>query len=497
MKASNRVTWKRNLTAIAIASGIITLTGCIPQNTIKGYNDAAATGGYVGVTTMYEDKEGTVNVNVDDLHELLVSGKAFHDAGKWGQSIEVLELAAQKLKWKEDTIDTPEEVVRFVGTTLTNDTFADYTGKIYEGVMLDYYQAINFLMLGDEAQARVHFNRLAERQSNAEIQLNSYTRTLKGAETLPDDEEKRDVVVKTVENSNANFERGRQSLPENRMSAHIRSPSGDLMNAIFRHTSSASIDKNSSKVNRAIDAVQAMAPAADARRFAGTLEESFKKSKVDKAYVLYEDGFGPGIEEFRIDLPLAIISSKVLYSGVALPEFVAGRVNNNQLEIKQGTNLQVTAGVTDLNRVASLEFDSAYDAKVGKEITSAVLKTIAQAAINRKIDKDTKANPLAGLLMKVAVGIGQAALTQADTRYWSNLPNDIQMAVLDKSGQTPIEIFSASGALIATVPAVAGDQLIYVRQQKADSDVKVFSQRLPVNSPAAEVVTNVYMTVQN
>lgn len=497
MKISNNVTWKRNITAIAIVSGIITLTGCIPQNTIKGYNDAAASGGYVGVTTLYEDKEGAVSVDVDDLHELLVSGKAFHDAGKWRKSVEVLELAAQKLKWKEDTIDTPEEVVRFVGTTLTNDTFAEYTGKIYEGVMIDYYQAINFLMLGDEAQARVHFNRLEERQSNAEIQLQSYTRTLKDVKTLPKDKEKRDVVVNTVEKSDVNFERGRQYLPENRVSAHIRSPSGDLMNAIFRSTSSALIDKNSGKANKAVEAVQAMAPTADARRFAGTLKQSFKKSKVDKAYVLYEDGFGPGIGEFRVDLPLAIVSSRVLYSGVALPEFVAGLGNNNQIEIKQGANLQVTVGVTDLNRVASLEFDSAYDAKVGKEITSAVLKTVAQAAINRKIDEDTKDNPLAGLLMKVAVGVGQAALTQADTRYWTNLPNEIQMAVLDKSGLTPIEILDGSGALIATVPAVAGDQLIYVRQQKAHSDIKVFSQRLPANYPADEVVANAYMTVQN
>lgn len=497
MKASKNNTWKRNLLPVFGVLPLIIITGCIPQNTVTGYNDVFITGGYVGVTNIYEGKDGKVDVDPDDLHELIVAGKAFHDAGKWGKSSKVLELASQELNWKEDTIDTPEEAVRFVATTLTNDTLADYTGKIYEGVMLDYYQALNFLMLGDEAQARIHFNRLSERQSNAEIQLQSYTRTLKDTDTLPEDEKKRNIIVKSVENTDINFERGRQNMPGNLKSAHIRSPSGDLMNALFRHTSSARTDRKSRKVDKAIDAVQAKAPSAEARRFAGTLEKSFKKSKFDKAYILYEDGYGPGISEFRVDLPLALVSEKILYSGIALPEFVSGRANNSNLEVKQGDKVQLTVGVTDLNRVASLEFDSAYDAKVGKEITSAILKTVAQAAINHKIDEKNANNPLAGLLLKAAVGIGQALITQADTRYWNNLPNEIQMAVLNKRSTESIEIIDASGVLLATVPAIAGDQLIYVRQLMVGGDVKVFNLHLPAKTPATAVATNRYITTQD
>jgi len=353
LNVRKRVTWRLGFVRVYAVLAVIILSGCIPNNTIKGYDSAFIAGGYTGVSTTYEDIGGIVSVDEDDLHELIVAGKAFHDAGKWLKSSQVLELAAHKLKWKEDTIDTPEEVVRFVGTTLTNDTLADYTGKIYEGVMLDYYQALNFLMLGDEAQARIHFNRLAERQSNAQIQLQSYTRTLKGAKTLPDDEGDREIVVSSLKNSKANFKRGRENLPKNSKSAHIRSPSGDLMNAVFRSSSSSSTDRKGRKAARAIDAVQSMAPTSTARRFAGKLEKSLKRSKSNKAYILYEDGSGPKIDEFRIDLPLALVSSKVLYSGVALPEFVQGSANNTQLNIKQGKNTQVTVGVSDLNRIAS------------------------------------------------------------------------------------------------------------------------------------------------
>lgn len=497
LNVRKRVTWRLGFVRVYAVLAVIILSGCIPNNTIKGYDSAFIAGGYTGVSTTYEDIGGIVSVDEDDLHELIVAGKAFHDAGKWLKSSQVLELAAHKLKWKEDTIDTPEEVVRFVGTTLTNDTLADYTGKIYEGVMLDYYQALNFLMLGDEAQARIHFNRLAERQSNAQIQLQSYTRTLKKAKTLPDDEGDREIVVSSLKNSKANFKRGRENLPKNSKSAHIRSPSGDLMNAVFRSSSSSSTDRKGRKAARAIDAVQSMAPTSTARRFAGKLEKSLKRSKSNKAYILYEDGSGPKIDEFRIDLPLALVSSKVLYSGVALPEFVQGSANNTQLNIKQGKNTQVTVGVSDLNRIASLEFDSSYNTKVGKEVTSTILKTIAQAAINNKIDEKSGDNPLAGLLMKVAVSVGQAALTQADTRYWNNLPNEIQMAVLNKSGQGSIEIRNTLGELLASVPVTAGNQLIYLRQKVSGGDVKVFSQSLPVKNLATEIIFEKQVTLQN
>jgi len=99
--------------------------------------------------------------------------------------------------------------------------------------------------------------------------------------------------------------------------------------------------------------------------------------------------------------------------------------------------------------------------------------------------------------MKVAVSVGQAALTQADTRYWNNLPNEIQMAVLNKSGQGSIEIRNTLGELLASVPVTAGDQLIYLRQKVSGGDVKVFSQSLPVKNLATEIIFEKQVTLQN
>lgn len=482
------------VTKTALRLSLVTLSaafilGCVPNAAVNSSNESVGVYGYKGAAQAFLDDSGAPSVNPDDLHELLVAGKALHDAGMWEQSREVLDIAGQQLMWKEDTIDTPSEALKFIGTTLTNDTLAGYNGKIYEGLMLDYYQAINNLMLGDESSARVSFNRLEERQGNAEIQLQSYTRSLNDADIEVDDQQDLEIVEQTVADADVNFAQGLANLPENQMAAQIRSPSGDLLNALFRQTSSASADRSSDRTKRAIKAVQAKAPDATARRFAGALEQSFANLKADHVFVLYEDGSGPSIEEFRVDLPLALVSDDLLYAGVALPEFRQGYVNNQSLTLTQGSLATDTVPVTDMNRIASLEFSAAYDKKVAKEVTSAIIKTVAQVAANKAIDQEVD-NPLAGLLMKVAVAGTQAALTRADTRHWVNLPNQIQMTSFKKAGTEAIKIFDAVGNPIVTVPALPGHQLIYVRQQTRGGDVKVYAQRLPANDRAVEYVTN-------
>lgn len=473
--------------AITLAS----MTGCISNPAVNNNNSSVKEAGYTGTANTHLKDNGDIKVNRDDLHELLVVGKALHDAGMWSESNDVLSSASEKLMWKEDTIDTPLEAIRFVGTTVTNDTLADYTGRIYEGIMLDYYIAMNSLMLGEENSARVSFNRLEQRQSNAEIQLQAFTRSVQNTDISTESSDDRRLVNNTLKQaSDSELEKGLRNLPTNLNKAHIRAPSGDLVNAIFRHTSSANQDRKSDKTKNAISSVQSRAADDSSRRFAGDLEQAFRTPNDEYVFVVYEDGVGPSINEFRIDLPLALVSDDLLYAGVALPEFVRGNPSNNSITISQGENQSSTVLVSDLNRLASLEFQSSYDSKVKKEVASAVIKTVAQIAANRAIDEETQGNPLAGLFMKVAVAGTAAALTKADTRHWNNLPNQIQLGIMKKKKNIPLTINSTTSQYLGKVPYTPGHQLIYVRQQTVGGDVKVFSQRLPARNKAMEITTN-------
>ncbi len=481
-------------TGSLLAVTVLAMTGCATSQVSQNNNAAVLDSGYEGAVNLYRDSSGDLNVDKNNLHQLLVAGKALHDAGSWAQSNELFSMAAQKLMWKEDTIDTPEEVLRFIGTTVTSDSLADYTGKIYEGLMLDYYMALNFLMLGDEDSARVKFNQLAQRQGNAEIQLQSYARSLLGAETEVENEENRKAVESTLSKEQSSLAQGMINVSQDVVNAHIRSPSGDLANAIFRETSAADTDKRrkaggnliSTKHWLAVGILQSAAPDASARRFAGNLDSLLRETDDDLVFVIYEDGTGPSIDEWRIDLPIALVSDDLLYAGVALPKFHEGVSNNSTIGIRQGDQVVSTELVTDVNRLAALEFGAAYDTIVKKEVASVIVKTIAQVVANKAIDKEA-GNPLGAMMAKIAVAGAAVALTSADTRHWGNLPNQIQMGVLEKKGSGNIVVTSSTGEEWVSVPNIRGNQLVYVRQQSANGDLKVFTQKLPATQGAQSV----------
>ena len=78
-------------------------------------------------------KDGKPNYDEDNLLDALEAGKAFNDAGMWAQSKRAFEVASKQLAWKEDSVDTPSEVMNLLGTTLTSSAFGAYQGKIFEG----------------------------------------------------------------------------------------------------------------------------------------------------------------------------------------------------------------------------------------------------------------------------------------------------------------------------------------------------------------------------
>lgn len=482
----------RSFTLVATLG--ITLSGCVTTGVNQEASQTAyLSGGYESVSATYLDGDGKLKVKGDDLEQLLISGKALHDAGYWQQSAEAFESAEKQLAWKADSVDTPDEVGKLIGTTLTNDTFASYNGKIYEGVMLDYYQALNYLMMGDESKSRVRFNRLNERQRNAETQLRKYTDSLsktdKAAGEAKSDKNKQEMIARSQKESGDALDRGKQGLPSGVKAHEIRNPAGDLLGAMFRATSASRSDKQGNLIDGMINSASTKAASSDGRKFASKLKTELKRKNQNHIYFIYEDGRGPSIDEFRVDLPVFLVSKDVLYTGIALPEFKSGSAAQPELRVSTGKQAFSLVKMADLNRMASLEFDATYKGKVAKAVTSAVLKTVAQAAANREIEKKTEGNALAGLLMKTAVAVGQAALTQTDTRAWFNLPDSIHLGVMKRPSFGTLRLTNPAGEPLAIVdlPSGQGDLLVYARQAMSGGEMKVFIQNLPANTQAASL----------
>lgn len=476
---------------IAVFALAFALAGCATtsKNRVAEASLLIEQADYQSAATLFLDKDGQPDYDADKLETLLLVGKIFHDAGLWAHSYTAFELAAEKLAWKADRVDTGEELVRLVGTTITSDTLGRYTGKIYEGVLIDYYQTINQLMLGDESKVRVHLNRTDLRQENAELQFDAFAREV--TKSKLDDSGKLDTNQYTMvrENLDADTNFGLAQVPT-ASKIELRNSMADVLGAFLRLNGTSDVDRQSSKVAFSINSAATVVSNRQGSEEAFTsFLQVFDTPQKPQILVIYEDGVGPSVDEFRIDLPLFLITDEVLYSGIALPKFAPGRAAHQGLALRHGqANTSLTV-LTDINRTAALEFEATYQQKVAKQIVSAVIKTGLQAVANKEIED--RSNAYFALLGKVVTASLQAASTQADTRHWSNLPNTIQGALLINDGSGAVE-FHQNGITIERVEVPAGqDVVIYARSSASSGRLATYVRPLPLgNDPVLARATN-------
>lgn len=470
---------KRSRLLMLLGASLV-LVGCAGTltNDPQAMNNHLNTSNYQAIAAAYL-KDGEPNYDEDNLLDALEAGKAFNDAGMWEHSKRAFEVAGRELAWKEDTVDTPSEVINLVGTTLTSSAFGAYQGKIFEGGLIDYYQAINEIMLGNEQDARVDFNRFDVRMSNAVAQFASFREEIREENRAEISQANESTTQNTFDAARQEFRQGVAEVPTVQSDAHVRIAAGELLSGVFRATSSASSDKNANNViyplREAAKASYSKAGMRLANRTANQLQRSGFSSK-GKVYVVYEDGRGPTLTEFRVDLPLFLVSDKVTYSGIALPKFQKGQPAFGRLQFS-GTP---SVDLTNVSYISGIEFEAAYPGVVTKAVISTIIKTTAQIAANAAIDGDKKEKSLLGDLLKLGIGAAQAASTQADTRTWANLPNSIQLAVLNRPASGKLSVNAPSGAKLTTVELPEADNvLVLVKASGVGGMPAIYTKGLP------------------
>lgn len=472
------------LLPFALLSSVLVLSGCAStrDDSVESALTLSNQGNYQAAAATFINEKGEPDYDDEDLETLLLVGKVFHDAGMWQHSYDAFEKAAVELSWKADEVDTGEEFVRLVGTTLSSDVFGDYTGRIYEGVLIDYYQTLNQLMLADEDKVRVHLNRSDLRQENAEIQFANYVETV--AESKLDDSGKlnQDQYNTVRNNIEGDVNLGISQLPR-ASKVEIRNSMADLLGAFLRVSGSSGVDRASSKVDSALKNAQlVMHSQHGSDQIFTPFQAGFEQIDAPQVLVIFEDGVGPKVDEFRLDLPLFLLTDDVLYSGIALPKFEPGKPAKQGLQVRAGSQIGVLHNVTDINRMASLEFEASYNKKVAKQIASAVIKTAAQILVNNELEK--KANPYVSLLGKVVTAGAQAATTRADTRHWSNLPNSIQSTMLMNDGSGVLE-FIQGGVGVAQIEIPTDqDVIVYARSSASNGAITAYVRSLPLTAAA-------------
>lgn len=472
-----------NLKMTCAVAVVALLAGCAGTRTVDQKTAAAdlANSNFKAYAQKYMDAKGNPTYDPKSLLDTLEAGKAFNDAGMWEKSQEAFNAASGMMMWKSDTVSTPSGVINLVGSTLTNDTLSPYTGKIYQGGMIDYYRAMNDLMLGRESDARAGFNQVADRQDNAVAQFESFVKASNEATNESFGTAGAETAKKSFADISSKTNDGTKDIPSGLSKVKIRNASADFMAAVFRATSSSKeYDKRADASSGFIKAASSAAATPGGATLVTLLGKSIADGKGEiknKVIVVYEDGVGPSLSEFRIDLPLFLVTSKVTYTGIALPKFQLGQPAFGG--IKLGPKNDATVVMTNMNDLAGLEFDAAYKGVVAKAVISTIVKTAAQFAANSAIDAKAGNSGL-GSLLKLGTGAAQAALTKADTRAWINLPNTIQIGFIERPANGTLSIMSADGRPLGQVQITnAPNSLVIVKASGTGGKAAVFTQELP------------------
>lgn len=324
------------------------------------------------------------------------------------------------------------------GALLTNQANLPYRGKDYDRIMMNTYQALNYLRLGNNDAARVELNRALQRQREA-VEANA--RRIEEAKELAAkarageiaDEQGRQASSYDVDqarndpNSGAAF-----AAIENELNSVIRAY-GDYVNPFsvfldglyFLHLGADASDLERARVS--LQRVASMNP--DNRFLPAELEAASTAATPQRVtYVLFETGTAANRDQIRIDIPVGLVTNRISYVGAAFPRLRFNDQYLRLLHVSNGLTSHRTELICSMDSVIAQDFKNEWPTILTKTLISTATKALIDAAIQNEARKQGWQAQLAAALI---TGIAQAAVNIADTRTWRTLPKEFQYARID------------------------------------------------------------------
>ncbi len=351
--------------------------------------------------------------------------------------------------------DFQNKALDAVGSTVVNENIVPYLGEEYDGVMINTYKALSFMVLKNDDLARVEFNRALDRQRRAKENFAREIAKLK-SEIEREQSKERPQVRQSVENPklDAIISQKYPGLNEFEAYPDFVNPfttyiAGVYFNLVGDHTKAVDLLKE------AYGMVQDNRYIAEDLAVTESLLDGQGKLE-DTVWVVFENGLGPIKKEIRLDLPLFVATNKVKYVGIALPKLTFREQAYPALWVKAGQANYQTLPVASMDRVVQTEFKKDFKGILTRAIISATVKAAAQYALQEQ-------NTSGGSLASIFMALYSFATTAADVRIWTTLPKDFQVARFRIPDNRSIQIAPAGGTPFVVKIPNCKNALVYVR----------------------------------
>ena len=402
--------------------------------------------------------------NSSHLLETLEAGAAYRAGGRRQESCKLFNDAEDYLKFYDQQL-LAETSAQTLAALLVNDKALPYRGETYDGIMVNVYKALNYLEDAKWDQARVELNRVNERQRRAVERYSTAIKKQQDAVAKKKSESKNVPIEQTLENP------ALKSLIDAKyqdFSAKTATWSAypDFVNPFATYVQGLSflfMAEDAADYGKARDALRRVyGMTGNSRLVQGDLamvesildHKTIRKNAPPTVWMIFENGLGPVKEEVRIDIPLMF--EKVSYVGIALPVLRFRDSAYSALQLRSGSNdIGMTEELFSMDGVVAKEFQMELPQVVTRAVLSAVLKTAVQY-------EATKEGGSLGNLLSTAYTF---LSTGADTRGWSSLPKNIQIARFPRPNDGHVDILTsgAPGPLARVELPKSRYSIVYVK----------------------------------
>ncbi len=397
LKACNPL--PRSFSGLAALATIIMLQGC-----------ATYSAGFAKVESATANRD--LNRAVKTLDELKLSGAdaALHHLnkgtllrlqGKYAESNKHLDIA-KNLAEKLNAISITEQLA----SVSLNDTMKAYEGLPSEQLMLYSFKALNYLQMNDVDAAAVEARQFDIKQG---------------------------LIAKN--NSNAKYLSG----------AFVRYLNGMVYEAAGER------DSARIEMQKAVDGYKAQNSGFGVPQALLADLDRLKQDKSASSEVVFilHNGLGPSLDEVTIRVINPNPQHGSILLSLSVPQFSRRSVPVSRVVLSGNSNSATSEVVEDVNDIAEKSLNDRLPIITARAVARLVLKNLAA--------KETKKNNAQlgefRFLADILVDIGTAVSERADTRSWSLLPGNINMARLSLPAgmhNLTATYYSANGSILAT-----------------------------------------------
>jgi hypothetical protein len=452
-----QVARKRSIQTLLFAAAISLLaTGCRTyeqQNRVIQYWHQGKLTSAAAEATKVANQNAN---NKDAIVWRLEQGAVLRGNGQYEASNKAFDQA-------QDRIDQYSQEARVkvgneAGALLSNQANLPYTGRAYDGIMLNTYKALNYLQLGEPDKARVELIRAYQRQQDAVTDNQRRIEKVQGEAAKSKDKATMDKAQADPK-FKSQMQGAYTDLDNLKAYANYVNPFTVYLDGLFFMANAA----DASDLERAHKSLERVAGFASDNNYVkqdlATVDDLINgKPLPPTTYVIFETGCAPVRGQIRIDIP--IIVTKVSYVGAAFPTLKPQGNYQPSLTVTANGTSQTTSLVAGMDSVIGLDFKNEMPVVITKTIAATVTKAVAAYAVNEAANQQSS---LLGFASQIGTAVAQVAVNIADTRTWTTLPKEFQACRIPPPPDRKIELTVGGSQKTSVTIADGTINIVYVK----------------------------------